>query len=323
MNFFNRIKHKIKNKTDNISQSLSQSLTKTRESFLGAINSLFSSGRRLNEEFYEELEELLISSDVGAKTTLYLVDKLREIALEQKISDATKLREILFEQIHEILTRSNDTGILNTNPTGLTVYLFVGVNGVGKTTTIGKLAYKFKSEGKNVILAAGDTFRAGSIEQIDVWGKRVGIDVIKHQPGSDPAAVIYDGLQAARARKADVLLCDTAGRLQNKVNLMSELRKINSVIERELPDAPHEVLLVVDSTMGQNALMQAKEFSNVTPVSGLVLTKIDGTAKGGITIAISHELNIPVKLIGFGEHIEGLKNFSAEEFLEALLSPPS
>jgi fused signal recognition particle receptor len=267
---------------------------------------------------YEELEEILISADVGVTTTMELVDRLRKEVKERKIKDPAELHPLLTELIAEILGGDEARSRLNLREDGLTVILFVGVNGVGKTTTIGKLAHRFKSEGKKVILAAGDTFRAGAIEQLETWGKRVGVDVIKHQAGADPAAVIYDGIQAARSRKADILLCDTAGRLQNKVNLMEELKKVHRVIQRELPDAPHEVLLVLDATTGQNALVQAKQFSEAVQVSGIVLTKLDGTAKGGIVIAISNELKIPVKLVGLGEKADDLQDFDPDQFLHAL-----
>jgi fused signal recognition particle receptor len=247
-----------------------------------------------------------------------LVERLRTEVKERKIKDPAELHSLLTELISEMLVGEQQDTKLNLNEEGLTVILFVGVNGVGKTTTIGKLAHRFKNEGKKVVLAAGDTFRAGAIEQLETWGKRVGVDVIKHQAGADPAAVIYDGIQAAKSRKADILLCDTAGRLQNKVNLMEELKKVYRVVEREVPGAPHEVLLVLDATTGQNALVQAKQFGEAVHVSGIVLTKLDGTAKGGIVIAISHELHLPVKLVGLGEKADDLQDFDAEQFLHAL-----
>jgi fused signal recognition particle receptor len=219
-----------------------------------------------------------------------------------------------------MLHKGEQDGRLNLQTEGMSVILFVGVNGVGKTTTIGKLAHQLKQEGKSVLLAAGDTFRAGAIEQLEVWGQRAGVDVIKHQEGSDPAAVIYDSLKAAKSRKADVLLCDTAGRLQNKVNLMNELEKVKRIIEREVPGAPHEVLLVVDATTGQNAMNQAKTFSQSTNVTGLVLTKLDGTAKGGIVLGIRNELDIPVKFVGLGEKIDDLQAFDADQFVYGLFS---
>jgi fused signal recognition particle receptor len=257
-------------------------------------------------------------ADVGVNTVMELMDDLRSEVKKRKLSDAEELRPVLKEKIIELMGEQKEELSMSTG--GMTIILFVGVNGVGKTTTIGKLAHKFKTEGKKVVLAAGDTFRAGAIEQLEVWGQRAGVDVIKHQAGSDPAAVIFDGIQAARSRKADVLLCDTAGRLQNKSNLMDELNKIYRVIKREVPDAPHETLLVLDATTGQNALSQAKLFGESTGVTGLVLTKLDGTAKGGIVIAIRHELNIPVKLVGLGEKIDDLQQFDPQDFADALFA---
>jgi fused signal recognition particle receptor len=318
MSFFKRLKESVAQKTEAVTQKFMSGLSKTSASFVGAINDLFAGRNKIDEELYEELEEILISADVGVTTTMELVDRLRKEVKERKIKDPAELHPLLTELIAEILGGDEARSRLNLREDGLTVILFVGVNGVGKTTTIGKLAHRFKSEGKKVILAAGDTFRAGAIEQLETWGKRVGVDVIKHQAGADPAAVIYDGIQAARSRKADILLCDTAGRLQNKVNLMEELKKVHRVIQRELPDAPHEVLLVLDATTGQNALVQAKQFSEAVQVSGIVLTKLDGTAKGGIVIAISNELKIPVKLVGLGEKADDLQDFDPDQFLHAL-----
>ncbi|TCP52491.1 fused signal recognition particle receptor [Tumebacillus sp. BK434] len=295
-----------------------EGLTKTRDALMGKVESIISFGRKIDEEFYEELEEALIMADVGVNTVMDIMDELRSEVKKRKLSEAEELRPVLKDILVRLMGEQN--GDLQTSPDGLTVILFVGVNGVGKTTTIGKLAHQFKSQGQKVVLAAGDTFRAGAIEQLEVWGKRAGVDVIKQQAGSDPAAVIYDGIQAARSRKADVLLCDTAGRLQNKANLMEELNKIYRVIKREVPDAPHETLLVLDATTGQNALQQAKLFGESTGVTGLVLTKLDGTAKGGIVIAIRKELSIPVKLVGLGEKMEDLMPFDAQDFIDALFA---
>src|SRR5690606_3820872 len=254
---------------------------------------------------------------VGVTTVMQLIDELRDEVKKRKIEDAAELQPVLSEKLVGML-KGEDDPKLAVAPSGeITVYLFVGVNGVGKTTTIGKLAHKLKSEGKQVLLAAGDTFRAGAIEQLEVWGERVGVDVIKQQAGSDPAAVIYDAVQAAKQRGIDVLLCDTAGRLQNKSNLMEELNKIYRVIGREVPGAPHEVLLVVDATTGQNALNQAKLFGEKTGVTGLVLSKLDGTAKGGIAVAIRRELDIPVKFVVRGENIDDLQPFDFEQFVYA------
>jgi fused signal recognition particle receptor len=295
-----------------------EGLTKTRDALMGKVESLLIFGRKIDEEFYEELEEALIMADVGVNTVLEIMDELRAEVKKQKMTEAEQLKPVLKEKLVDLMGEEKEG--LNMSQSGMTVLLFVGVNGVGKTTTIGKLANQFKQEGKKVVLAAGDTFRAGAIEQLEVWGERAGVDVIKHQAGSDPAAVIFDGIQAARARKADVLLCDTAGRLQNKSHLMDELNKIFRVIRREIPDAPHETLLVLDATTGQNALSQAKLFGEATGVSGLVLTKLDGTAKGGIVIAIRKELSVPVKLVGLGEKIDDLQPFDPKDFVDALFS---
>ncbi|CAJ1315612.1 Signal recognition particle receptor FtsY [Paenibacillus nuruki] len=248
-----------------------------------------------------------------------LIDDLREEVRIRRIEDAAELQPVLSEKLTGLLRGNENTG-LNMQPGGITVILFVGVNGVGKTTTIGKMAHRFKQEGKKVLLAAGDTFRAGAIEQLEVWGQRAGVEVIKQQSGSDPAAVMYDAVRAAKQRGADVLLCDTAGRLQNKSNLMDELNKIFRVIQREIPDAPHEVLMVLDATTGQNALSQAKLFGEKSGVTGLVLTKLDGTAKGGIVVAIRQELDLPVKFVGLGEKIDDLQPFDSEQFVHALFA---
>lgn len=295
-----------------------EGLAKTRDALMGKVEAIISFGRKIDEEFYEELEEALIMADVGVNTVMEIMDDLRAEVKKRKLSDAEELRPVLKEKLAELMGEQRDD--LKMAQEGLTIILFVGVNGVGKTTTIGKLAHKFKSEGKKVVLAAGDTFRAGAIEQLEVWGERAGVDVIKQNAGSDPAAVIYDGIQAARARKADILLCDTAGRLQNKSNLMDELNKVYRVIKREVPDAPHEVLLVLDATTGQNALQQAKLFGASAGVTGLVLTKLDGTAKGGIVIAIRKELELPVKFVGLGEKIDDLQPFDPHDFLDALFA---
>lgn len=319
MSFFRKLKDRVAKKTETVTQKFVTGLSTSRDQFAGAISSLFSRRSKIDEDLYEELEEILIGADVGVQTTMYLVERLREEVKERKIKDPVELKPLLSELIADIFSKDEDQQGLRLNEDGLTVFLFVGVNGVGKTTTIGKLAHRFKNEGKKVVLAAGDTFRAGAIEQLETWGQRVGVDVIKHQAGSDPAAVIYDGIQAAKSRKADILLCDTAGRLQNKVNLMEELKKVHRVTTREVPGAPHEVLLVLDATTGQNALVQAKQFREAVNVSGIVLTKLDGTAKGGIVIAIDHELGLPVKLVGLGEQADDLQEFDHEQFLHALL----
>ncbi len=282
------------------------------------MNELVARYRKVDEDFFEELEELLISADVGVSNVMELVDELKEEVKLRNIKDTADIQPVISEKLAGLLEKDGDDTTLNIQEQELTVILVVGVNGVGKTTSIGKLAHYLKTQGKSVVLAAGDTFRAGAIEQLDVWGERVGVPVIKQQAGSDPAAVMYDAVAAAKSRKADVLICDTAGRLQNKVNLMNELAKVKRVIEREVPGAPHEVLLALDATTGQNALAQAKAFGQATDVTGLVLTKLDGTAKGGIVIAVRQELDIPVKFIGLGEQKDDLQPFNAEQFVYGL-----
>ncbi|MBD2870769.1 signal recognition particle-docking protein FtsY [Paenibacillus arenilitoris] len=319
MSFFKRLKESISTKTEAVTSIFKDGLAKTRTAFVEKVEELITRRKKIDEEFYEELEEILIGADVGVSTVMQLIEELRAEVKKRKIEDAAELQPVLSEKLIELMKGDEEAG-LRMAESGITVYLFVGVNGVGKTTTIGKLAHKFKSEGKSVLLAAGDTFRAGAIEQLEVWGQRVGVDVIKQQSGSDPAAVMYDAVQAAKQRGVDVLLCDTAGRLQNKTNLMEELNKIFRVIRRELPDAPHEVLLVLDATTGQNALSQAKLFGEKSGVTGLVLTKLDGTAKGGIVIAIRNELSLPVKLVGLGEKMGDLQQFDSEQFIHALFA---
>ncbi len=296
---------------------LKEGLTKTRENFVGKIEEVFTGRKRIDEELYDELEEALIGSDVGVHTSLELVERLRKEVKKRKLSLPSELNEVLQELIAELL---GEEETLNFAEQGPSVILVVGVNGVGKTTTIGKLANRLKKDGKRVILAAGDTFRAAAIDQLEVWGERSGIEVIKHREGSDPAAVAYDAVQAAKSRNVDVVIVDTAGRLHNKVNLMEELRKVKRVIEREIPGAPHEVLLVLDATTGQNALQQAKLFQEVAGVTGIVLTKLDGTAKGGVVLGIRGETQIPVKWIGIGEGIEDLRPFVPRDFAAALFN---
>lgn len=321
MGFFDKLKEKIAKQRDEVTEKFKSGLAKTRESFAGKVNDLIARYRKVDEDFFDELEEILIQADVGFDTVLELTDELKMEVKRRNIQDANEVKEVIMEKLVDIYVGSEtELTMLNIQEDGLTVILFVGVNGVGKTTTIGKLAYKYKQEGKKVLLAAGDTFRAGAIDQLEVWGSRAGVEVIKHSEGSDPAAVIYDAIQAAKSRKADILLCDTAGRLQNKVNLMKELEKVKRVIEREVPGAPHEVLLVLDATTGQNALVQAKQFKEATDVTGIVLTKLDGTAKGGIVIAIRKELNIPVKMVGLGEGMEDLQSFNPEQYVYGLFA---
>ncbi|WP_026674312.1 signal recognition particle-docking protein FtsY [Alkalihalobacterium bogoriense] len=318
MSFFKKLKEKISLQTDTVTDKFKTGLEKTRDSFLGKMNELVARYRSVDEDFFEELEELLISSDVGVSTVMELIDELKEEVKLRNIKDTKEIQPVISEKLAALLEKDEDDISIREAVEGMTVILVVGVNGVGKTTSIGKLAHMFKEEGKSVLLAAGDTFRAGAIEQLEVWGERVGVDVIKQQEGSDPAAVMFDAVQAAKSRNVDVLLCDTAGRLQNKVNLMKELEKVKRVIEREVPGAPHEVLLVLDATTGQNAMTQAKTFGEATDVSGIVLTKLDGTAKGGIVLAIRHELNIPVKFVGLGEQMDDLQKFDAEQFVYGL-----
>lgn len=319
MSFFKKLKEKISNQTESVTTKFKEGLHKTRTAFSEKVEDLFLRSKKIDEEFYEELEEILIGADVGVHTVMELIDELREEVKQNRIEESADLQPILSEKLVQLLAGDNDNE-LRLAKQGLSVILLVGVNGVGKTTTIGKMAHRFKQQGKKVLLAAGDTFRAGAIEQLEVWGERVGVDVIKQQAGSDPAAVIFDAVQAAKNRDVDVLLCDTAGRLQNKANLMEELNKIFRVIQREVPDGPHEVLLALDATTGQNALSQAKLFGEKTGVTGLVLTKLDGTAKGGIVIAIRNELNVPVKFVGLGEQIDDLELFDSEQFVHALFA---
>jgi fused signal recognition particle receptor len=318
MSFFKKLKESISQKTEAVTNKFKEWLSKTRIAFVERVEDLILRRKKIDEEFYEELEEILIGADVGVNTVMKLIEELRVEVRKQKIEEPAGLQPILSEKLIGLL-ESGETDIsLKMADNGLTVILFIGVNGVGKTTTIGKMAHRFKQQGKKVLLAAGDTFRAGAIEQLEVWGQRVGVDVIKQQAGSDPAAVMFDALSAAKTRNVDILLCDTAGRLQNKSNLMEELNKIYRVIRREVPDAPHEVLLVLDATTGQNALSQAKLFGDKTGLTGIVLTKLDGTAKGGIVIAIRQELDIPVKFVGLGEKMDDLEEFDSEQFVHAL-----
>jgi len=296
---------------------LKEGLKKTKNAITERIDKVLVSFGKIDEELFEELEEILITSDVGIDTSMQIIENLKKKVKENKVVDPQKVKELLKEEIADILSMGESELKLDTTPS---VILVVGVNGVGKTTSIGKIANLLKSQGKKVMLAAGDTFRAAAIDQLEIWSGRVGVELIKHSEGADPAAVIYDAIQAVRARKADVLICDTAGRLHTKKNLMEELRKVFRVVDRELPDASKEVLLVLDATTGQNAISQAKSFGDITGVTGIVLTKLDGTAKGGIVISVASSLNIPVKFIGVGEQMDDLQRFNAKEFAEALFS---
>ncbi|MBZ4687139.1 MAG: fused signal recognition particle receptor [Clostridia bacterium] len=295
---------------------LKEGLSKTKGGLINKVTDLISLNKEIDEDFYEELEEILIGADVGVNASLQIVESLRDKVKERKIKKADEVKELLKEELAKIVEGKSQG--LNLNEHQPAVIMVVGVNGVGKTTTIGKLAFKFKEEGKKVLLAAGDTFRAAAIEQLEVWANRSGSGFIKHQQGSDPAAVAFDAIQAAKSRGTDVVIIDTAGRLQTKVNLMQELQKVKRVIQKEIPDAPHETLLVLDATTGQNAISQAKLFDETVNLSGIVLTKLDGTAKGGVVFGICSEMEIPVKFIGIGERIEDLREFNPENFVEAL-----
>lgn len=293
---------------------LKQGLAKTRDNLTDKINEVLKLAITIDEDLYEELEEILITSDIGMETTMDIIEKLRVKIRTEKISDPQMVRPVLKEVIRDMLLE----GVEDKKEPNNKILLIIGVNGVGKTTSIGKLSAKMKKEGNKVLLAAADTFRAAAIDQLEIWSNRSQVDIIKHQEGSDPAAVVYDAVQAAKSRKANRLLIDTAGRLHNKKNLMNELGKINRVIDREMGDVERETLLVLDATTGQNAVIQAKQFKEVCPIDGIILTKLDGTAKGGVVISIKQHLNVPVKYIGVGEGIEDLQEFNPGEFVEAL-----
>lgn len=299
----------------NLFERLKQGLTKAKQGITDKIDDVLKSYTKVDEELLEELEEILITADVGVNTTMDIIDNLRDKIKENKITEPIEVKEALKNIIEEILTNENSTLNVEKSPT---IILMVGVNGVGKTTTIGKLANRYKQEGKKVLLAAGDTFRAAAIEQLEVWASRSNVDIIKHQEGADPGAVVFDAIKAAKARKVDLLICDTAGRLHNKANLMNELGKVFKIVDREFPEANKEVLLVVDATTGQNAVVQAKTFKEVADITGIVLTKLDGTAKGGVVLAVKNEVDVPVKLIGVGEKVEDLQDFDAKAFSNAL-----
>ena len=324
MGFFDKIKRAFtgEEKTEEVEvqEKYDKGLEKTRKTFGERMNELFANFRTVDEDFFEELEETLIGADVGFETAIRITEALRQ---EVKLRNAKKSAEVqnaIIEKLVDLYEAEgiNEVNELNIQEDGLTVILFVGVNGVVKTTSIGKLAHQFKNEGKKVLMAAADTFRAGAIDQLVVWGERAGVEVVRGNAGGDPAAVVFDALERAKTEQADVLLVDTAGRLQNKVNLMNELEKIKRVIQRELPEAPQETLLVLDATTGQNAMVQAKQFKETTDVTGLVLTKLDGTAKGGIVLAIRNELHLPVKLVGLGEGIDDLEPFDPNDFVVGL-----
>ena len=295
---------------------LRSGLQKTREDFTRKIVNLVSSSKALDDDFWDELEEILIQADAGVPTSLHLVESVKKSAKKQKLTQPAEVIDVIKQEVMNLFTEQ-DTN-LNLNPSGLSIILVVGVNGSGKTTSIAKLAHRYKQENKRVILAAADTFRAAAIDQLQIWADRTGVELIKHAEGADPGAVVFDAVSAARGRKADILIIDTAGRLQNKTNLMKEIGKIRKIIDREAENALQEVLLVLDATTGQNAIVQARAFEEVTGVTGIILTKLDGTAKGGIVLAIAKELKLAVKLIGIGEGMEDLRDFSAAAFSEAL-----
>lgn len=299
----------------NFFEKLKTGLTKTRDSISNAVSEVLNLAVTIDDDLYEELEEALIVSDIGVETSVEIIERLKAKIKSDKIKDVEMVKPCMKEVIIEMMGEEENTLIPKNLPE---IKLVIGVNGVGKTTSIGKIAARIKAENYKVLLAAADTFRAAAIDQLEVWSKRANVDIVKHQEGSDPAAVVYDAVQAAKARKVDVLICDTAGRLHNKKNLMDELGKINRVIDREYSEANRETLLVLDATTGQNAVIQAKQFMEVCPIDGIILTKLDGTAKGGVVISIKNQLNIPVKFIGVGEGIDDLQEFNSREFVEAL-----
>lgn len=302
MGFFNKIK---------------ESLNKTKESLNDKLESVIGAFRTVDDELFDELEEALITADLGVNTSLEIIERLRDAASQKHITDSAKLKTELAQILKDILNDGSDSKL---QVYGLpAVIIVIGVNGVGKTTTIGKIANMYKKQGKNVVIAAADTFRAAAIEQLEVWSERAGVKLIKQQEGADPAAVIYDSINACKGKYVDVLLCDTAGRLHNKKNLMEELKKIYRILDRELPRGSKEILLVLDATTGQNAVQQAKEFKEAADITGIVLTKLDGTAKGGIVFSIKNEYDIPVKLIGLGEGIDDIAEFDSEEFVNGIL----
>ena len=307
-------------KTETEQEKYNRPLKKTRTGFAARLNEFFANFRRVDEEFFEELEEMLILSDVGVNVATQLTEDLRYEARLENVKKTEDLQRLIIEKLVDIYEKDDVYKEQINFQDGLTVMLFVGVNGVGKTTSIGKLAHKYKQEGKKVMLVAADTFRAGAVAQLVEWGRRVDVPVVTGAEKADPASVVFDGMEKALAEGVDVLMIDTAGRLQNKDNLMAELEKIGRIIKRVVPEAPHETLLALDASTGQNALSQAKEFSKITPLTGLVLTKLDGSAKGGVVLAIRQELDIPVKLIGFGEKIDDIGEFHSEEFMQGLLT---
>ena len=317
MGFFDLFKKKDKNK----SKKYKLGLHKTREGALSTLKEILEESDRIDDDLFDRLEEIFIMADIGVDTVVDFIDQLKDEVYHKKMTDPMELQEIILDKMFEIYLNGEIVNAnLKINKNGLTVVLFVGVNGVGKTTSIAKIAASYKKQGKKVLLAAGDTFRAGAIAQLDVWAKRVGVDIVTKPDGSDPSAVMYDAIKKAKDEGYDMLLCDTAGRLQNKVNLMNELSKMKRVLQKEMPDAPHETLLVIDATTGQNGMSQAKAFKEATDVTGIILTKLDGTSKGGIVLAIRHEMGIPIKYIGLGEGVEDLEVFDIEQYLYGLFA---
>lgn len=317
MGFFDLFKKKDKAK----SKKYKLGLHKTRESALSTLKDILQQSDHIDDDLFDKLEEIFIMADIGVDTVVDFIDDLKEEVYHKNITDPMLLQEMIMDKMFEIYLNGEIVNAnLNLKKDGLSVILFVGVNGVGKTTSIAKIAYQYKKEGKKVLLAAGDTFRAGAIEQLSIWANRIGVDIVTKPAGSDPSSVIYEAVKKALNNKYDLLLCDTAGRLQNKVNLMNELAKMKRVIQKEIPDAPQETLLVIDATTGQNGMSQAKAFKEATDVTGVILTKLDGTSKGGIVLAIRHELGIPIKYIGLGEGVEDLEVFDIEQYLYGLFA---
>lgn len=320
MGFFTQIKEKLVGKSTKQNEKYVVGLDKSSETFSDRINELAARFREINDEYFEELENILIMADVGVSMVMKIVSEIKTEVRIRNITDPREINDIIVDKMFVIYANESVMSTkINYAAEGLTVILMVGVNGAGKTTTIGKLAHRIvHDEGKKVVVAAGDTFRAGAIDQLAVWAERVGVDIVKGKEGGDPSAVVFDALNKAKETGADVLICDTAGRLQNKVNLMNELEKMNRIIKRVVPEGPHETLLVVDATTGQNGVSQAIEFSKITDITGIVLTKMDGTAKGGIVLSIKDQLNIPVKFIGLGEQVDDLQEFDLEQYVYGL-----